>query len=420
MKQLKKAIVISLLLGAWSAAHAELSVPANTAYSLPDPEGFRISRRGTVHWTNPKETVNWYGKFETTGEVHAKLVLRLTLGKETKLRLSLGDEKREARATGNGGDQPVTVDFGAFHFQKAGYQHFVLETLDEKEFAAVDLDSLVLDGAAMKDAHFNLKERRNAASVHMNYPINQSSEIASFYCEVTALEDPVWSYYMACGWHRGYFGMQVNSSSERRIIFSVWDSGKEPVSRDKVKEEDRVKLLGKGEGVDAGDFGNEGTGGHSHLVYPWKTGEKQRFLVTANPADATHTIYSGYYYFPDKKRWGLISSWSAPKDGSYLRRLHSFSEDFVGENGHFRRKALYGNQWVQSSDGKWTELLDATFSHDATGRADRFDRFMGVENGSFFLSHGGFVDGFTKFGDKFTRPAIGSAPEINLPGSQIN
>ena len=42
------------------------------------------------------------------------------------------------------------------------------------------------------------------------------------------------TYYMACGWHRGYFGMQVNSPTERRIIFSVWDSGGEAVDRSKV------------------------------------------------------------------------------------------------------------------------------------------------------------------------------------------
>jgi len=41
---------------------------------------------------------------------------------------------------------------------------------------------------------------------------------------------------------------------------------------------------------------------------------------------------------------------------------------------------------------------------------------MGLENGQFFLSHGGFVTGFTKFGDKFTRPAIGQAPAgLTLP-----
>ncbi len=68
--------------------------------------------------------------------------------------------------------------------------------------------------------------------------------------------------------------------------------------------------------------------------------------------------------------------------------------------------------------GQWVELTTASFSHDPTGKtarcagrgADRLDRFMGVENGQFFLSHGGFVPGFTKYGEKFTRPALGEAP----------
>jgi hypothetical protein len=233
---------------------------------------------------------------------------------------------------------------------------------------------------------------------------------------MTGLEDPVWTYYMACGWHRGYFGMQVNSPTERRIIFSVWDSGGEAVDRGKVADENRVKLVAKGEGVYTGDFGNEGTGGHSHMVYPWKTGEKQRFIVTAKPTDATHTIYSGYYFHPDKKQWFLISSWNAPKEGGYLRGLYSFSENFGGANGHVLRKALYGNQWIRTTDGQWIELTTASFSHDGTGKADRLDRFMGVENGQFFLSHGGFVPGFTQYGEKFTRPAVGQPPsDVILP-----
>jgi hypothetical protein len=36
---------------------------------------------------------------------------------------------------------------------------------------------------------------------------------------------------MAYDRYQGYFGMQVNSPTERRIIFSVWDSGGEAVVR---------------------------------------------------------------------------------------------------------------------------------------------------------------------------------------------
>lgn len=35
---------------------------------------------------------------------------------------------------------------------------------------------------------------------------------------------------------------------------------------------------------------------------------------------------------------------------------------------------------------------------------------MGVEDGQFFLSNGGFVPGFTQFGTLFTRPAVGVVP----------
>ena len=36
---------------------------------------------------------------------------------------------------------------------------------------------------------------------------------------------------------------------------------------------------------------------------------------------------------------------------------------------------------------------------------------MGVEDGRFFLAHGGYVDGFTEFGEPSTRPATGKLPE---------
>jgi hypothetical protein len=252
--------------------------------------------------------------------------------------------------------------------------------------------------------------------VHLNYPLEGKPEVTAFYCEVTGVEDPVYTYYMATGFSRGYFGMQVNSAKERRIIFSVWDAAEGQGAKDRstVKEENHTSLLAKGEGVEASVFGNEGTGGHSHLVYPWKTGEAQKFVVTAKP-NGTFTDYTGYWFHPDKKAWVLLASFHAPKDGKFLRGLYSFSENFGGSNGHLQRKALYGNQWIQTSDGKWTPILKATFSHDGTGKSDRLDRFMGVEKGQFFLSHGGFVEGFTEFGKPFTREASGARPVLDLP-----
>jgi hypothetical protein len=394
-------------------APAEQRIPAATAYLDPDVDGARVTSSGITGWKDPALKVLWFGEIRTPGTLDVSVALRLPEGAVSKLRLTVAGQSRETSVHGTAG--AVTASFGKFDVRQAGYQRFALESLNDKGKPFGDLDALVLDGPAAQDARFNLKSRRNAASVHLAYSPPKDTKVEAFYCEMTGVEDPLWTYYMACGWHRGYFGMQVNSPAERRIIFSVWDSGNEGVDRKKVSAEDRVTLLAKGEGVFSGDFGNEGTGGHSHLKFAWKTGELQRFLVTARPTDATHTVYSGFYFRPDTKQWMLISSWKAPKEGGWLRGLYSFSENFGGSNGHLLRKALYGNQWIRTDAGDWIEITSARFSHDPTGKDDRFDRFMGVEKGQFFLSHGGFVPGFTKYGEEFQRPPTGKPPQFALP-----
>ncbi|HTH47554.1 MAG TPA: DUF3472 domain-containing protein [Candidatus Limnocylindria bacterium] len=393
-----------------------MRIPAFTAYIDPDPNAAEVTtEHGIRGWKDAHQKVLWFGEFKSVGKLTVAVLLRLPENETSWLKLTVGDQILLGHATGRGMDRVVAARFGGLTTQTNGYTRFALESVGASGATFGDLDGLLLDGPGMDGAHFNLEPRRNAASVHLAYPTPTNAAITAFHVEVTAVEDPVATFYMACGWRRGYLGMQVNSQTERRIIFSVWDSGNEAVDRSKVAAEDRVQLLAKGEGVYASDFGHEGTGGHSHLVYPWKTGQPQRFVVTAKPTDTNHTIYSGYWFQPEQQRWMLIASFKAPKDGNYLRGLHSFSEDFWDGNGYVRRKALYGNQWMQTADGTWTELVKATFSHDPTGRSARLDRFMGVEDGRFFLSHGGFIPGSTKFGEPFTRPETGHPPVIDLP-----
>jgi hypothetical protein len=279
---------------------------------------------------------------------------------------------------------------------------------------------IMLGGTAVEKMHYNHKPRRNAASVHLKYPVADSIKTVSFYNEITvpAGFDPIHTYYMACGFARGYFGIQVNSEKERRVIFSVWDAGNEAVDRNKVGTENRVVLLAKGDSVITNDFGNEGTGGHSHFVYPWKTQTTYKLLVTALTDSASQTtIYSGYFYLPEKQRWKLIASFSAPKDGKHMRSLYSFSENFVGINGQLERKALFGNQWIQNgANGQWSELTEARFSYDVTGKmGDRIDYGAGVTaNGTFELWHGGFKNATANYGQSFTRPALLNKPMIDF------
>ena len=141
-------------------------------------------------------------------------------GVTSRLRLTVGGMSQETTVTGAGRENVVTANFGTFTIAAAGHQRFQLHARNEKAQTAGDIDALILAGPAIEGVHFNLKERRNAASVHLAYPVADGTEVEAFYCEVTAVEDPTTTYYMACGWHRGYFGMQVNSATERRIILA--------------------------------------------------------------------------------------------------------------------------------------------------------------------------------------------------------
>jgi len=398
-----------------AVSRTELRVPAYTAYLLPDADATRVSAtRPLLPFGKAGASLAWFGQFVTTGPLDVAVTVQLPAGDQRTLRLTMGRAHRDVAVTGTGAESRVA--FGAFTVADTGYQRLELAVAGGGAAPALAVNALVLDGVASTQAHFNLEARRNAASVHLRYPVDSTLTVTGFYTEVTAVDDPVTTYYMATGFARGYFGMQVNSPTERRIIFSVWDAASGTTAKDRstVAEENFTKLVSKGDGVVADVFGNEGTGGHSHLVYPWKTGSTQKFFVTA-ALDGDATVYTGYWYHPDHHAWQLIASFRAAKDGQGLRRLYSFSENFGGNNGHLRRKALYGSQWIRLADGTWRELTTATFSHDVTGKADRLDRFMGVENGGFFLSHGGFVPGFTTSGTAFTRAARGVPPPITLP-----
>lgn len=403
---MKHLTAVFLLLAA--CAGAQVHVPAFTAYIGPDFGGLQISpKTGLSGWKDASQSVAWFGRIKTPGKLTA--VVRVQGDEGRALSLRIGGSTREAIVK-NG-----TASFGEFLIPQAGYVKFELSSKNAGHGKG-RIETLVLDGPATKDAHFNLEPRRNAASVHLMYPVPKDEKIELFYNEVTAVEEPLYTFYMACGFSRGYFGMQINSETERRIIFSVWDagSGGSAMDRSTVPEDDHTRLMAKGAGVEASVFGHEGTGGHSHLVYPWKTGQAQKFVVAAKPENG-HTTYSGWWFHPEQQRWMLIASFRAPKDGGYLRGLHSFSENFGGQNGHQRRKALYGPSWTASASGQWTELTTAKFSHDPTGKTCRLDRFMGVEKGRFFLSHGGFVEGFTAYGEAFVRPASSTPPDFRLP-----
>ncbi|MBL8753079.1 MAG: DUF3472 domain-containing protein [Planctomycetes bacterium] len=361
-----------------------LRIPAFTGYAHPDPDAMRRRDDGTV--IRCDGALHFYVHFATTGSLQVQLEAEAR--NATAPAFATRVHPNGCPATPD--VTSTTDDLGTFPIATTGWHLIRIAHQDDSPLR--ELRALVLRGTATANAHANIAERRNAASVHLGYPVPKEhrDDVEWFYVEVTPKTDPLWTYYMATGWHRGYFGMQVNSERERRLIFSVWDAGDEANDRGKVAADNRVTLVAKGENVHAGDFGNEGTGGHSHLVHDWRLGDTFRFLLHARP-DGNATIYSGWFWFAAEKRWGLIASFRAPKDGKRPRGLYSFSENFSGANGDAARECEFGNAWVRTAAGAWLRLDRAGFTHDETGLHVRPDRWASVRDDRFVLHHGSFT-----------------------------
>ena len=257
---------------------------------------------------------------------------------------------------------------------------------------------------------------RRGPSVHLNYPTPAGADVEWFYNEVTVPEgqDVLGSYFMANGFAEGYFGMQVNSATERRILFSVWSPYKtdDPKS---IPDDQKIKMLRKGEDVHTGEFGNEGAGGQSYLRYNWQTGNTYRFLLQGTPSGDSTTTYTAYFFAPEQGTWRLVASFKRPHTHTYLKRLHSFLENFIPDTGDKGRRVYFGNQWIRGTSGSWAELTQARFTADATARKGyRMDYAGGSDKQRFFLQNCGFFADYTEIGKEFDRTATGRGPVVEL------
>lgn len=318
---------------------------------------------------------------------------------------------------------PTKVKVGDFAVTQVGYQTVQIagDTLAKgrnSTFPAIT--GLSLDGEAMTPAPNYVKEDfywgRRGPSVHLSYTVPDKKDYNWFYNEVTVPSgyDPQGSYFMANGFGEGYFGIQVNSPTERRVLFSVWS----PYQTDDpstIPDNLKIKLLAKGDGVYVGEFGNEGSGGQSYLRYNWQPDTTYRFLVNIEPSTTYegHTEYRGYFYAPETGQWKLIAAFSRPETNTYVARPHSFLENFLPEAGQFERKAFYNRQFLRDTQGNWVELNQAKFTYDATARkGSRLDYQGGEEQNRFYLRNTGFFTGPTPYLSEFTRPSSNDAPVI--------
>lgn len=379
----------------------------------------KISEAGLSDWTSKESTIETYVRLSKTGKINLSLKASSETGK-SKIRITIAARSKEITLSGI----EKIYDLGSWEINKMGYLKLTVQGISKsgKEFGK--LTEWILEGSAIDEKTSFVKDNsgnffywgRRGPSVHLNYPIPADENIEWFYNEVIVPEkqDVIGSYFMANGFGEGYFGMQVNSANERRILFSVWS----PFQTDDPKsipKDKQIVLLKKGDDVHTGEFGNEGSGGQSYLKYNWKAGNTYKFLLQGKPSSDSTTTYTAYFFAPEIAEWKLIASFKRPKTHTYLKKLHSFLENFIPETGDQTRKVYFGNQWIRNSSGKWTELNQAKFSADATARRGyRMDYAGGKEKNFFYLKNCGFFNEFTAIGESFNRAVNGKVPDFDF------
>lgn len=388
--------------------------PNSWVLNNPQQNESVITDDGIRHWQQPTDIIASYVRLDTAGTIDVALVASVEAG-QSVIDVSLNGSTKRVTINNTVSKQVYVGQFPA----TAGYQRIELRGISKQGAVFANVDQLAIGGTAVNTNTQYIRDEfywgRRGPSVHLSYNNPTSEQIDYFYSELTVPtgQDVEGSYYMSNGFAEGYFGIQVNGPSERRVLFSVW-SPNPADDPNQIPAEDRVLLLRKGPQVTSGEFGNEGAGGQSYLLYPWRAGTTYRFLLKAVPSSATTTDYTAWFYAPEQAEWRLIASFRRPKTNTYVRSMHSFLENFLPDYGNQTRSALYGNGWVHTKSGQWLALQQAHFSFDDTARRkSRWDYQGGVNNGSFFLKNGGFFNDYTPESSSFTR-ATTTAPDITL------
>jgi hypothetical protein len=253
---------------------------------------------------------------------------------------------------------------------------------------------------------------RAARSVHLGYPAPESS---AFYLEMAVDQSTPGSYFMACGWNTGYFGIQELGNGRKVAIFSVWDptTGDDPGA---VKPEDRVELLHEGAGVRIRRFGGEGTGGQCTTDFDWQFGQTNRFLVTA-AVQSNKTAYAGWLWLPDRQEWKHLVTFCTRTGGKPLSGLYSFVEDFRrdGKSAHEVRRARFFNGWVKTTAGQWQALTRARFTASGAEWESKDNSDAGLVGGHFYLATGGALTMSRELRSFIELPATPDAPPDDLP-----
>jgi hypothetical protein len=246
--------------------------------------------------------------------------------------------------------------------------------------------------------------------VHLSYP---APEGVIFYNEMIVRKSVNGSYFMACGWNTGYFGIQqLSSPTNKVVIFSVWDptSGDDPNA---VKNEERVEVLFEGEGVRIKRFGGEGTGGQCMAPFAWELDRTNCFQIRAE-VQGEKTAYTALVKKASTGEWWKLATFRVKTKGKPLSGYYSFIEDFRRDtaSANEKREAQFRNGWVKSVEGKWVPLQKARFTASSATWEAKETINAGIAGDGFFLQTGGETKMDLPLKSIVTLSTSGNPPEL--------
>ncbi|MDR1809366.1 MAG: DUF3472 domain-containing protein [Prevotella sp.] len=427
---MKKIIIISALACFWcisASAGTENLFLVNAGHGYAEPytphaPGIRMREKGNLsNWKDLNRKAVYY-LYQKAGEYALSFFLKSDLAAKYDFEMNISPcydgllplRPQHVCFSIDAKKNSVKQEYACFDVTVPSTGYYRYELTAKNDMSGLTLEQLCFKGigASLDESGFDTHatDYLSSPSVHLRFSTTapSSGRYNWIYEEILVPEgyDPLFTYWMSLGFFRGYMGIQTNSETERRVLFSVWDA----IDRDKYPDAPKemlVSLVDKAEYVKANDFGNEGTGGQSYVGTgnpdTWKTGKPVKFLMNCRQDGSIiyindtirHLILSAWYNAGDA--WQYIASWRVPvmpggKD--MFDGFYSFIENYGYRNGQIFRKGYYYNAFGRDENsGKWLNFNKVRFSNTDGKEGQRIDFEQGVAEEApdkFFMASGGY------------------------------
>ena len=181
MRKIASILSICILFHYSIKAQTTYLIPGNTGYAVPvelDEESLFQEGKGLTNWTDLNQEIQYFFHIPQTGKLNIAINLKnAQVGSFVSIEIA---NKTFRLAIPQSNDFQKKI-IGTVDIKDSGFYSIKIKGLKKLGSTIADIASIELSGSATLGIHFNKKSRRNAASVHLRYPISDSTRLISFY-----------------------------------------------------------------------------------------------------------------------------------------------------------------------------------------------------------------------------------------------